>query len=154
MTALDDQGNAIAGSATGGSSAVPGSSSVASATSAAATATAASTTTNAAAVQTSAAASSSGIGNFGKCSVPQIEFGVGFDNRKETSFEPVDESTSCELSRTSVLWLILSRSFVQPRFCAEHRHYLPVYVRPAREQLWCRRHCQSHLCDRKGSRRH
>ncbi|KAG5637150.1 hypothetical protein H0H81_005634 [Sphagnurus paluster] len=30
------------------------------------------------------------IGNFGKCTVPQIEFGVGFDNRKETSFRPVD----------------------------------------------------------------
>ena len=36
---------------------------------------------------------SSNIGDFGSCSVPQIEFGVGFDNRKETSFEPVDEST-------------------------------------------------------------
>jgi len=32
-----------------------------------------------------------GIGNFGKCSVPQIEFGVGFDGRKETSFQPVDK---------------------------------------------------------------
>ncbi|KAG6817685.1 hypothetical protein H0H87_005444 [Tephrocybe sp. NHM501043] len=31
------------------------------------------------------------IGDFGKCSVPQIEFGVGFDNRKETSFQPVDK---------------------------------------------------------------
>ncbi|KAF9468058.1 hypothetical protein BDZ94DRAFT_1247081 [Collybia nuda] len=30
------------------------------------------------------------IGNFGKCSVPQMEFGVGFDNRRETSFRPVD----------------------------------------------------------------
>ncbi|KAF7299079.1 hypothetical protein MIND_00856200 [Mycena indigotica] len=39
------------------------------------------------------AASSSGIGNFGKCSVPQIEFGVGFDNRKETSFQPVDKKS-------------------------------------------------------------
>ncbi|KAF8208876.1 hypothetical protein K438DRAFT_1930422 [Mycena galopus ATCC 62051] len=33
----------------------------------------------------------SSIGNFGKCSVPQIEFAVGFDNRKETSFQPVDQ---------------------------------------------------------------
>lgn len=41
---------------------------------------------------TSTAAASS-IGDFGSCSVPQIEFGVGFDNRKETSFEPVDKST-------------------------------------------------------------
>lgn len=31
------------------------------------------------------------IGDFGKCSVPEIEFGVGFDNRKETSFQPVDK---------------------------------------------------------------
>ena len=32
------------------------------------------------------------IGNFGKCSIPQIEFGTGFDGRKETSFQPVDKS--------------------------------------------------------------
>ena len=30
------------------------------------------------------------IGDFGSCSVPQIEFGAGFDNRRETSFRPVD----------------------------------------------------------------
>ncbi|KAH9964377.1 hypothetical protein BGW80DRAFT_1179401, partial [Lactifluus volemus] len=30
------------------------------------------------------------IGNFGKCSVPQIEFGAKFDGRRETSFRPVD----------------------------------------------------------------
>lgn len=36
-------------------------------------------------------AAGSGIGNFGKCTVPQIKFAVGFDNRKETSFEPVDQ---------------------------------------------------------------
>ncbi|KAJ7763066.1 hypothetical protein B0H16DRAFT_1883924 [Mycena metata] len=40
-----------------------------------------------------AAASSASIGNFGKCSVPQIEFGVGFDNRQETSFRPVDTTS-------------------------------------------------------------
>ncbi|TDL16560.1 hypothetical protein BD410DRAFT_617640 [Rickenella mellea] len=40
---------------------------------------------------TQSTAASSAIGNFGKCSVPQIKFGVGFDNRKETSFEPVDQ---------------------------------------------------------------
>ncbi len=39
-----------------------------------------------------ASGSASAIGNFGKCSVPQIEFGVGFDGRKETSFQPVDKS--------------------------------------------------------------
>ena len=37
-------------------------------------------------------ASSGSIGDFGSCSVPQIEFGVGFDGRKETSFQPVDKS--------------------------------------------------------------
>ena len=30
------------------------------------------------------------IGNFGSCSVPEIEFGAGFDGRRETSFQPVD----------------------------------------------------------------
>ena len=34
------------------------------------------------------------IGDFGSCSVPQIEFGQGFDGRKETSFKPVDQSES------------------------------------------------------------
>ena len=33
----------------------------------------------------------SAIGDFGSCSVPQIEFGVGFDGRKETSFQPTDK---------------------------------------------------------------
>lgn len=30
--------------------------------------------------------------SFGSCSTPEIEFGGGFDNRKETSFQPVDKS--------------------------------------------------------------
>ena len=30
------------------------------------------------------------IGNFGSCTVPEIEFGQGFDGRKETSFRPTD----------------------------------------------------------------
>ncbi|KAI0671624.1 hypothetical protein C8Q78DRAFT_1189353 [Trametes maxima] len=55
-----------------------------------ATETAAATSSAAAATSTAAAGA---IGNFGKCSVPQIEFGVGFDNRKETSFEPVDKTS-------------------------------------------------------------
>ncbi|KAF5391565.1 hypothetical protein D9757_002365 [Collybiopsis confluens] len=62
-----------------GSSAAP-----ASATTAATVASASSATSSAA---------SSSIGDFGSCSVPQIEFGVGFDNRKETSFEPVDKTS-------------------------------------------------------------
>ncbi|KAJ7364066.1 hypothetical protein DFH08DRAFT_838254 [Mycena albidolilacea] len=35
-------------------------------------------------------ASPSTIANFGSCTTPQIEFGAGFDGRKETSFRPVD----------------------------------------------------------------
>ena len=49
-------------------------------------------TATAAAAATSTA-SASDIGDFGSCSVPQIEFGVGFDGRKETSFEPVDKTS-------------------------------------------------------------
>ncbi|KAJ7119816.1 hypothetical protein C8R44DRAFT_788896 [Mycena epipterygia] len=40
-----------------------------------------------------ARAASSAIGDFGSCSIPQIEFGVGFDGRKETSFQPVDQTS-------------------------------------------------------------
>ncbi|OJT07207.1 hypothetical protein TRAPUB_1937 [Trametes pubescens] len=49
--------------------------------------------TSSAAAATATAAASSAIGDFGSCSIPQIEFGVGFDNRKETSFEPVDKTS-------------------------------------------------------------
>ncbi|KAJ3894713.1 hypothetical protein GG344DRAFT_40404, partial [Lentinula edodes] len=45
-----------------------------------------------AAVATSTA-SAADIGNFGSCTVPQIKFGVGFDNRRETAFEPVDQTS-------------------------------------------------------------
>ncbi|KAJ3566298.1 hypothetical protein NP233_g7089 [Leucocoprinus birnbaumii] len=31
--------------------------------------------------------------NFGSCSIPEIEFGDGFDGRKETSFQPVDKTS-------------------------------------------------------------
>ena len=55
------------------------------------------TSTDAVTVSVSAPAAtstaSSDIGDFGSCTVPQIEFGTGFDNRKETSFQPVDKST-------------------------------------------------------------
>lgn len=36
-------------------------------------------------------ANTTDIGDFGSCSVPQIKFATGFDNRVETSFEPVDQ---------------------------------------------------------------
>ncbi|TFK50394.1 hypothetical protein OE88DRAFT_249467 [Heliocybe sulcata] len=92
VAAVDDKGQVIAG--TGDSSA--SSSSAATTTAAAASSSAAATTSSAAAAATSSAAStgsSSGIGDFGKCSVPKIEFGVGFDNRKETSFQPADKAS-------------------------------------------------------------
>jgi hypothetical protein len=54
------------------------------------TSVAAGTTTSAAASATSTA-SSVGSADFGSCTVPEIEFGVGFDNRKETSFQPADK---------------------------------------------------------------
>jgi hypothetical protein len=60
----------------------------------AATSTAADTTTTAAdASATSGSGSGTNIGDFGKCSIPQIEFAVGFDNRRETSFQPVDKTS-------------------------------------------------------------
>jgi hypothetical protein len=30
--------------------------------------------------------------DFGSCPLPEIEFGAGFDGRKETSFQPVNQS--------------------------------------------------------------
>ncbi|THH33193.1 hypothetical protein EUX98_g980 [Antrodiella citrinella] len=86
VAAVDDQGNVIAGSTSGAtvSSAAP-SSVIASAT---ITASAAAQTT-----QVSAGSASTGIGNFGNCSVPQIEFATGFDGRKETSFQPTDKTS-------------------------------------------------------------
>jgi hypothetical protein len=60
------------------------------ATEAAATTDAAAATS---AADATATATASSIGDFGSCSIPQIEFGVGFDNRKETSFQPVDKTS-------------------------------------------------------------
>ena len=90
-------GSATAAAAAGGSAttsaAVAGGAASSDTAAAAATASAADT---AAATATAAAASSTAaagsIGDFGSCTVPQIEFGTGFDGRKETSFEPVDKS--------------------------------------------------------------
>ncbi|KAJ7192786.1 hypothetical protein GGX14DRAFT_577784 [Mycena pura] len=45
------------------------------------------------AVAATVTVTSGSIGNFGKCTIPQIEFGVGFDSRKETSFQPVDKTS-------------------------------------------------------------
>jgi hypothetical protein len=143
VTALDDQGNPIAGT----SSATVAASSAASVS--AATATAATTTASADAAaatspSTSASTSASNstgtdIGNFGKCSVPQIEFGVGFDNRKETSFQPVDKSTYLTPSHYQLNTdLEFYHSVLQPWFCSEYRHHYSVHVRSACQQLWRR----------------
>lgn len=82
VASVDDQGRVVAG--TGNANAAASTNNNAS-TGAAATS---STST------TSTTSSASGVGNFGSCSVPQIEFAAGFDNRKETSFQPVDKRTS------------------------------------------------------------
>jgi hypothetical protein len=89
IEAIDDQGRPIAGStggsvdvvAVGGAAAPP-------ATTKAAAATATAVAPPPAAAPATGAASS--IGNFGSCSIPKIEFGVGFDGRKESSFRPTD----------------------------------------------------------------
>lgn len=109
VTAIDDQGNPIAGTGSGASASGSGT--------AAATVSASATASNAAATSAASSSSSSsgGIGDFGKCSVPQIEFGTGFDGRKETSFEPVDKSTSFPFSSTILLLLTLTTIVYQLR---------------------------------------
>lgn len=85
VAVVDDTGKVISGGSSAATTAAAAATTV--------TANAAAAATTSAAAASTSTASSSGIGNFGKCSVPQIEFAVGFDNRKETSFEPVDKST-------------------------------------------------------------
>ena len=82
--------------------------------------TATATATGAVASTTAAA---SDIGDFGSCTVPQIEFGTGFDNRKETSFQPVDQSTlftNSNLIEWKLIMIAVFLSFVQPWFGSEH----------------------------------
>lgn len=99
VTAIDDQGRAVAGTGSGAADAGAGADAGnANAGSDANTGNAANNSDNAGADagNTGAAAnagSSAGIGDFGSCSVPQIEFGVGFDGRKETSFQPADKAS-------------------------------------------------------------
>ena len=83
VAAVDDQGNII--TSTGSSAASPPASSSSSIFVPSST----STSTGSPSTTTSNAST---VGNFGSCSVPQIEFGTGFDGRKETSFQPVDQS--------------------------------------------------------------
>jgi hypothetical protein len=93
---VDDQGRVVgaAGSAAAAAPAQASSAAAAAPVQASSAAAApAQASAAAAAAPASAAAASSGVGNFGSCSVPQIEFGLGFDNRKETSFQPVDKKS-------------------------------------------------------------
>lgn len=60
------------------------------------------------------ASSSPGGADFGSCSTPEIEFGVGFDNRKETSFRPVDSSRHLSSS--------LEASPLRPLYPASYPH--------------------------------
>ena len=81
------------------------------------------------------------IGNFGSCSVPEIEFGAGFDGRRETAFQPVDLGgfnlfpTHPRYPSLYANDVNLGRSELQPRFCAEYRHHRSIHVRPASEQV-------------------
>lgn len=43
-----------------------------------------------------------GIGNFGKCSVPRIEFAAGIDGRRETSFQPSDKASFTQGSAQNI----------------------------------------------------
>jgi hypothetical protein len=86
VPAVDDQGQVIAGSATG-TAAAPANNN------GAATNGAANNTNNNASANAGNGAAAGGIGNFGSCSVPEIEFGAGFEGRKETSFQPVDKKS-------------------------------------------------------------
>ncbi|CAK5284228.1 unnamed protein product [Mycena citricolor] len=67
---------------------------------------AAAAATDATAASTAALAVSTGtsgsFGNFGSCPLPLIKFGVGFDNRKETSFEPQDQTAYAHGSAQAV----------------------------------------------------
>ncbi|KAE9400198.1 hypothetical protein BT96DRAFT_957001 [Gymnopus androsaceus JB14] len=67
-------------------------SSVSSVAAAATTAASATTSTASSCFQSAASTdSASQIGDFGSCTIPQIEFGVGFDDRTETAFQPTNQ---------------------------------------------------------------
>ncbi|KAF7320791.1 hypothetical protein HMN09_00165500 [Mycena chlorophos] len=95
----DEINAAVGGSAAPAASQAPATGEAAETTAAAAaaaatTAAAAATTAQAAATTAASTSSSSGnFGDFGSCSVPQIEFATGFDGRKETSFQPLDKTS-------------------------------------------------------------
>ncbi|KAG9224911.1 hypothetical protein CCMSSC00406_0001938 [Pleurotus cornucopiae] len=69
---------------------IPGTGSVAGSSSSVSLPASTVTSASASAQTTPSSSNSDGLGDFGSCTVPQIEFGAGFDNRRETSFRPVD----------------------------------------------------------------
>lgn len=85
---VNDQGQVVGGTGSSGTGATS-SAAVVGTTAAASTSVA---TAAPAAATVATTSSSSSIGDFGSCSVPEIQFGAGFDGRKETSFEPVNQS--------------------------------------------------------------
>ena len=87
--------------------------------------------------------------------MPQIEFGVGFDNRKETSFQPVDQTSYNHGMPDSSLCPPNTLMFtVVCRFRAEHRHHHPVHLRRTHEHLRRRRAREADLRERRGRCRH
>ncbi|KAL0954553.1 hypothetical protein HGRIS_003518 [Hohenbuehelia grisea] len=100
VTAIDNQGNAIPGTGNGAVAAPAASSPAAVVTNApaanpatSAASTAATTPASAPPASQQGGGAAAGIGNFGKCSVPQVEFAAGFDGRRETSFQPTDKGS-------------------------------------------------------------
>ena len=66
------------------------------------------------------------IENFGSFSVPQIEFGASFDNRKEISLVPVDKSKCCICFRNASSRRLLSTfqsGITMGLQCTEHRYH-------------------------------
>ncbi|KAL5486066.1 hypothetical protein ACEPAI_7110 [Sanghuangporus weigelae] len=96
VATVDNQGNIVSGTGSDAASSDASASATDAAADSGATATASATdsaSTAASSSTTGSDTSSSDIGDFGSCSVPEIEFGVGFDGRKETSFQPVDKAS-------------------------------------------------------------
>ncbi|KAH8099928.1 hypothetical protein BXZ70DRAFT_1008447 [Cristinia sonorae] len=90
VAAVDNQGNIVPGSTSGNGGNDDTAPITAPGTGATATPTSPS---QAGPTSTGSSGGSSGIGNFGSCSVPEIEFGAGFDGRRETSFQPADKAS-------------------------------------------------------------
>lgn len=94
VTAIDDQGRQVAGTGSGAADAGAAAGGAAGSANDGAAGAGNANAGNATGANGANAGSSAGnIGDFGSCSVPEIEFGAGFDGRKETSFEPADKNS-------------------------------------------------------------